>query len=183
MKATFIPRCSLLLLSLLIILNSFAQKAEYKNEPASPSSSSEISNVSSYPGNNIVSGPETANINKKVLKHFNRKFDNATSVKWEEAEDNFLATFLTGETLNTSLFDKKGRIIYAINYGSEKELPSDLKNIITNKYINYTITSVTKVLQDNRQIRIVKLADKCNYVTVRVEDDEMEEIENFQKAN
>ena len=182
MKTTFIPRFSVLLLSLLIALNSFAQKAEYKNESASPSSP-EISNTSASYGNDIAGNSESENINEKVLKHFNRKFSNADNIKWEEAEGNFLATFLTGETLNTSLFDKKGRMIYAINYGSEKDLPADVKYIITKKYINYTITSAAKILQDNRKIWVATLAGDRNYITARVEDGEIEEIENFQKAN
>jgi hypothetical protein len=181
MKTTFISRTGLALLSMFIILNSYAQKAGYNNEPAS-SSSSDINNASSSYRDDAGS-PETGNINEKVLKHFNKKFNDATNVKWEEAEDNFLATFSTGETLNTSLFDKKGRLIYAINYGSEKELPADVKNIITNKYISYTITSAAKVLQDNRKIWIATLTGKRNYITARVEDGEIEEIENFQKAN
>lgn len=64
-----------------------------------------------------MSSPETGNVNEKVLKHFNKKFNNATNIKWEQDEGHFLATFSTGGNLNTSLFDKRGRMIYAINYG------------------------------------------------------------------
>ena len=74
-------------------------------------------------------------------------------------------------------------MIYSINYCSENNCRSDIKKMITDKYETYTITSAAKVLQDNREIWIVKLADKFNYVTARLEDGEIEEIENFQKAN
>jgi len=47
----------------------------------------------------------------------------------------------------------------------------------------YTITSVARVNLDNRQIWVVKLAGKNNYVATWVEDGEMEEVENFQRAN
>jgi hypothetical protein len=182
MKITFISRTSLTLLSMLILLNSFAQKTEDKSEFAYPPPS-EISNGPVSYSNGIISNPENENVSEKVLKHFNRKFTNAGNIKWEQAGDNFLATFSTGETTTTSLFDKKGRMIYSVSYGSEKQLPADVKNMITNTYENYTITGVAKVLQDDRKIWVAKLTGKFDYVTARVEDGEIEEVENFQKSN
>jgi hypothetical protein len=122
-------------------------------------------------------------ISKKVLKKFNKKFNNIPNVKWEQIGDKFLATFLSGETTTKILFDEKGKLIYTINYSSEKLLPPGIKKLVNDKYKNYKITSVAKINEDNRQIWVVNLAGKSNYVATRIEDDEMEEIENFQKAN
>lgn len=82
-----------------------------------------------------------------------------------------------------SLFDKKGRLIYAIDFSAGKELPNDVKNLVRNNYENYTITSVTKVEKDGRKIWVVNLSGTKNYIAVKVEDGEIEETENFKRAN
>jgi hypothetical protein len=180
MKTKLISSISLTLLSMLLVLSSFAQK-DFSNESAYRFYPKKSGNFFPSPkSGNIISNE---NISKKVLIHFNKKFINATNIKWEQLDDNFLATFVRGETTTKSLFDKKGKIIYTINYFSETQLPVSIKGIVTNKYRDYKITSVAKITEDNRQIWIVKLAGKTNFVATQVENGEMEEIENFQKAN
>ncbi|KAA9040847.1 hypothetical protein FW778_02055 [Ginsengibacter hankyongi] len=50
-------------------------------------------------------------------------------------------------------------------------------------YRNYTITSAVGIFQDSRKIWIVKLANETNYIAARIEGGDMDEIENFGKAN
>lgn len=180
MKTTLIFRISLALLSALLVLSSFGQKG-FGNEFAYrfyPKKSGKFS-----PSVLHANTMSVENISKKVLEHFNRQFHNAANVKWEQLNDNFLATFVRGETTTRSLFTKKGMTIYTIIFSSERELPSDVKNLIIKNYKNYTITSVARVEEDDRKIWVVKLAGANDYATARVEDGEMEETENFQKAN
>ncbi|MEO8414818.1 MAG: hypothetical protein ABI472_14220 [Ginsengibacter sp.] len=74
-------------------------------------------------------------------------------------------------------------MIYSIDYFSEKELPVNIKNIVISNYWHYAITSAARIHQDCQKIWIVKLANKANYIAVRIENGEEEEIENFKKAN
>jgi hypothetical protein len=178
MKKTFITGLSLVIF---ILSNAFAQKSENKNESDYKFSNNEAGETHLSPGSYSMSSPGSSNISEKVLKHFNKKYNNATQVKWYQFDDSFLATFSTGGTLTRSLFDKKGRMIYSINYFSEKQLPADVKKMITNRYESYKITGAAKVLQDNRKIWVIKLADEFNYVTARLEDGEIEETEIFRK--
>ncbi len=183
MKTTFISGISLTLLSMLLTANTFAQKSDYKNEAAYKFTSDEIGKGLPSFSNDVNSSAETEDVNKKVLKHFNKKFYNVTNVKWEQLDDNFLAKFSAGETSTNSLFNNKGKLIYTIIFSSEKQLPAYIKNMVTNKYEDYKITSVAEVLQDNRKIWVVNLSGTTEYIIVRIEDGEMEEAENFQKAN
>jgi len=178
MKKTFITGVSLVIF---ILSNAFAQKSENKNKSDYKFSNYGVGETHLSPGDYSVSNPGNLDISEKILKHFNKKYNNATGVKWYQLDDSFLATFSTGGTLTRSLFDKKGRVIYSINYFSEKQLPADVKKMVTFKYENYKITGAAKVLQDNRKIWIVNLADKFNYVTTRLEDGEIEETEVFHK--
>ncbi|HEY5408866.1 MAG TPA: hypothetical protein VIJ92_17380 [Ginsengibacter sp.] len=179
MKTKLNLRFSMVLLSVLLLSNSFAQK--------------DFSRQSAYNFSLIKSGvafPSSEkgllideSVSKKLLKHFNKSFKNAEGVKWEQLDDNFLATFVVNNVRTQSLFDKKGELIYKINYVSEKQLPGYIKNLVINTYRNYTITSAAGILQDNRKIWIVKLANETNYIAARIEGDDIDEIENFRKAN
>jgi hypothetical protein len=171
-------RFSLVLLSALFLSNSFAQKnftdASAYRVPFNPSI------VFPSPENNLSNKKD---VNKKVLKHFNKAFRNAENIRWRKLDNNFLAMFTKGDITTKSLFDKKGPLIYSIDYFLVKELPDDIRNIVINNYRQYAVTSVVRVQQDSQKIWIVKLADKANYVAVRIENGEMQEVENFQKAN
>ena len=179
MKTKLNLRFSMALLSVLLLSNSFAQK-DFSNSSAYryPSNQSMITFPS--PENNLTNKED---VNKKVLKHFNKTFRNAKNIKWAQLDDNFLATFTKDNIATKSLFDKKGHLIYSIDYFSEKELPVNIKNIVISNYRHYAITSVARIQQDSQKIWIVKLANKANYIAVRIENGEEEEIENFQKAN
>ena len=82
-----------------------------------------------------------------------------------------------------SLFDKKGRLVYAIDFSARKELPNEVTDLIRHNYSNYTATSVAKVEEDDLKIWMVNLAGTKNYIAVKVEDGEIGETENFKKAN
>ncbi|MEO8414817.1 MAG: hypothetical protein ABI472_14215 [Ginsengibacter sp.] len=89
MKSKLNFRFSMALLSVLLLSNSFAQK-DFSN-----------ATVYSYPSNqSMITFPSPENnlmikedVNKKVLKHFNKTFRNSENIKWGKLDDNFLATF------------------------------------------------------------------------------------------
>lgn len=172
---------SIIIFTMIVSLSTAAQK-EGSNQTASNLSPSEI--YRNFPGEmgftNII---ESEKVRDKISSRFDKLFKNAINVKWYHADDNFLAQFTTGETSNNSLFDKRGRMIYSINYCSQKDLPVNIKKMINYQYKGYEITSVAKVLQDGRKIWVIKLAGKSNYITARVEDGEVQEVLNFQSAN
>lgn len=122
-------------------------------------------------------------ITPKIFNRFNKKFHNVTNVKWDQLGDKFLATFSVNETTTRSLFSRKGKIIYTINYSSEKNLPDDVRSLVNERYTDYTITSVAQVLEKKRKIWVVKLKNNFDYRAARVEKGELEEVENFKIAN
>ena len=175
-----ISRIVIIFLSTHILSNSFAQKKIFDNGPAYQLSAlnKSISSFNNFP----ATEKESNNINKKIAKHFRKKF-NAENVRWYQLDnDVFLAKFPEGETSNSVLFDRNGNIIYSISFCSEKQLPGKVKNLVLKKYHGYIITSAAKILQDNRKIWFVKLAGKSDYIAATVEGGEIEEIENFKKA-
>jgi hypothetical protein len=73
---------------------------------------------------------KTISVNIKLLKHFNHMFHNASDVKWEQVNDAFVATFVNGETLTKTFFNKKWQIIYTMDFISQMALPRYDKKLI-----------------------------------------------------
>ena len=117
------------------------------------------------------------------MEHFNKKFHNPANVIWEQIDNNFLATFIKDDLTTKTLFDKKGRLIYIVDFCTEKDLPNNVKNLVMLNYRNSKITSVAKVEEQDRKIWVIKLAGIKNYISARVEDGEIEETENFKRAD
>jgi hypothetical protein len=177
MKTILNPRFSLAFLSVFFLLNSFGQK-DLSRESAGNFSFIKYGAAFSSSEKDL----NKESVDKKILKHFSKSFKNAEGIKWEQLDDNFLATFVINNVKTHSLFNKKGKMIYTIEYVSGKQLPGYVRNLVVNTYRNYAITSAAGILQDNRKIWIVKLANETNYIAVRIEGGDMEEIENFRKA-
>lgn len=65
----------------------------------------------------------------------------------------------------------------------EKDMPSDVRKIVKSKYYNYMITLAIEVKQNDRDIWIVNMKDDSTYITVKVEDREMELVQQFKEPS
>lgn len=122
-------------------------------------------------------------INNKVQKSFDQYFAGVTRQYWSEVGRDFHNSFYLNGVHNCALFSKNGRLIYSISYGSEKDLPADLRKIIKREYYDYDITMAieVKVKEQDRNIWVVNMEDDTTYLTIRVEDGEMEQVQEFEK--
>lgn len=178
MKTIIIRSIGLSLSAMIMAMHPFAQQKSDHNNVTAYNVDENIlpSSDKSSPMNVAGSLPE----NKIVLKHFNKMFLNASNVSWTLERNGRENVYFTKDGFaNSVLFDKKGNIIYLINYVSEKQLPADVKTLIENNYEEFKITSVDKVIQSNQTIWVVKLASVFHFITLSVEDGEMKEIEKF----
>jgi len=185
MKTTFFRSIGLSLSAIVMAMHPFAQKTGSINEPVREFSYNIIKKTSSSIDNSSpVNIPSSVPYNGKVFKQFDKIFLDASNVKWSFATNgNYHAYFTKDGNLNSILFAKNGEIIYLINYVSEKQLPFDVKQLIEYNYEEFKITVVDKVFQDNRTIWVVELAGINHFITVRVEDGEIQEIEKLKKAD
>ena len=166
--------CSLFFL--LITSNLYPQEIAKNNDIHEKSviSNGDISKMYS-PGNTSIT------INNKIQKHFSRDFAGASAQKWRTAGKNFHCSFFINGLPEWVLFSKRGQLIYNIIFGTEKNLPSEIRKLVKAEYYDYTITRAAEVKQDNRDIWIVNLQDSLTYKIVRIEDGEMELIQYFSK--
>ncbi len=114
-----------------------------------------------------------------VKETFNSSFENAVNPEWYKLDTKYLVTFLTRDQKNRALYDKNGELIYHIRYGFEQNLPNDIRSMVKSNYNNYTITMAIAVNQNLRNIWVINMENKDRYIIVRVEDGEMEEVQNL----
>jgi hypothetical protein len=84
---------------------------------------------------------------------------------------------------HNALFRKNGVMIYDISYGYEKNMPSNVRDLVLKSYDNYKIIRSINIKAHGRDIWMVKMEGMKKYLMVRVEDMEMEEVEEFNKAD
>lgn len=125
----------------------------------------------------------TALVNKKVENAFVKQFENAQNAKWFEADKNYLVAFELNEQRNNALYMKNGHMVYNISYGNEKSLPTNVRTLVKSKYFDYSIATAINVKQNNKNIWLINVEDQNEMFQVRVEDDQMQEVDHIKKSS
>jgi hypothetical protein len=164
MKEQLIRRFCLSLLSILLVSSSlYAQTDTTKNTlPAV-----------------TVTG---TTIDQKVWAGFQKSFKNAVDPRWYKIAEDYLVKFIMENQEQSALFNKRGTLIYHITYGTEKNLPTDIRRQIKSIYVDYKITSAFSIKESDRFIWVVNLENEKNMLVVKVEDGEIEEAKNYKKS-
>ncbi|MGZ3838130.1 MAG: hypothetical protein ACXVMS_09270 [Flavisolibacter sp.] len=124
-----------------------------------------------------------SNVDKAVRESFDKQFKDAMNQQWFRMNKDYLVTFITEDMKNNALFKKNGKLIYHIRFGQESNLPPDIKKQVQEAYTDYNITRAVNVKYNNRDLWVVNLEGLKKYIIVRVEDGELQEVENYDKAS
>jgi len=155
---TFYTKVICTIFSIFILINSFAAAEIKGNTNASP------------------------DINMKVKRAFIKLFGEEREQNWSIAGQNFLNRFHVNGVLTNALFSKNGQLIYTITYGTEKNLPAAIRKIVKSEYFDYSITAATEIEEDKRDIWVVQLQNDIEVIAVRIENREMEQVQQFYKS-
>ena len=123
-----------------------------------------------------------AAVNADVASAFRRSFPGAQNLKWYQYDRDYIAKFILRDMDHNTLFRKNGVMVYDISYGYEKHLPENVRDIVNRAYDNYKIIRGIRINAQGREIWMVKMEGMKKYVTVRVEEGELDEVESFYKA-
>src|SRR5437762_3795994 len=85
------------------------------------------------------------NVPENVWKNFQTYYANAENPTWYKVNKDYLLKFMTDDNLNRSLFTERGKLVYYISYGYEKNLPEDIRVQVKSSYYDNTITRSIKV--------------------------------------
>ncbi|KAA9040623.1 hypothetical protein FW778_00850 [Ginsengibacter hankyongi] len=135
----------------------------------------------------VVTLPEititgSAKISNELGKAFRKSFPGAQDLRWYKLDQDYLAKFIKEDMAHNALFKKNGFLKYDISYGHENNLPEQTHEMIQQAYKDYNITTAINVKSAGRDIWVVHLEGLKNLVTVRVEDQDLEEVERFEKS-
>ena len=132
--------------------------------------------------NDELTKDNSAVVNLKVQKAFMRQFGEVTSQSWRVAGQNFLSHFYMNGLPTNALFSKNGYLIYTITYSTEKQMPANLRKLVKSEYLDYDITMASEIKQDNRDIWVVQLQNTNEIITARIENGELEEVQQFNRS-
>lgn len=121
-------------------------------------------------------------INAKALKDFTKTYKHSSNASWFELRGGYLAKFEKDGVSTKVYYDNKGRLVGNIQSYFENKLDPDIRHQIKSNYYDHSIFYIQEVTVGNQKAFLVKLEGKNDWKTVRLADNEMEEIESFQKS-
>ncbi|MGN6530281.1 MAG: hypothetical protein ACTHK0_00830 [Ginsengibacter sp.] len=185
MKTTIIRSLALPLAASFLATHSPAQNTHMKNEVAQVSYYQKVNKTPfSTNAQNAITSTATVPYNQKVFQEFQKKFLDAINVSWSlEHNGTYHAFFRKDGCLNAILFDKKGKMVYLINYLSPDQLPANVKNLMNDSFEEYKITNAVKVFDDNRTLWVLTLTGVTHWIKVVAEDGEIQQVDKYKLAN
>ena len=121
-------------------------------------------------------------VSQRALAAFTKSFPGATDAKWFRAGKMYGVNFVESEKPHKSLYNVKGNLIYSLCFGSEKDLPRDVRKTVKTEYIDCNITQAVEVHENDRHVWLVNLDDANNLITAGVEDGSIAELSRYAKA-
>ncbi|MGC4038601.1 MAG: hypothetical protein QM764_21740 [Chitinophagaceae bacterium] len=140
----------------------------------------EQDSVIALPGITVTA---SSKVKKQVTAAFNKAFPDAVAARWIHHNKNYLVRFIKEDRYHQALFHKNGYLKYDISYGYESNLPADVAGLIKSSYRGYMITRTALVSQDNRSIWIVNLKSLKYFILLKIEEDEVDEVERLKRID
>lgn len=131
----------------------------------------------------VIVKATTTKVPARIWKGFSSYFNEAEIPMWYHLNKDYLVKFMIYDEQNRALFSKKGRLIYHISYGYEKSLPAVIREHVKGGYPSYEITRAIKITEAGREIWVVNLEDTNTVILVRIEDEDMEEVQTIKKSS
>lgn len=131
--------------------------------------------------NNAVAVDERSAVNAEVLKSFESKFKNVSEVNWSVTQKTTSVSFVKNGTSMKCTYDEKGRLEYSLAYYKGAKVPARLINEVRRSGYTMQITQVIEVVRRNTTTNFVKMEDDYSYVTLKIQDGDIEVHENFRK--
>jgi hypothetical protein len=111
------------------------------------------------------------------------KFTTTENLNINSSKDGLIvSSFIDGNEI-TSAYDKKGKLVYTITRYPADNVSKNIMNIVKTSYNNYFISGMEKVYQPgNETVFVVYIRNHDSFKTLRVVNNEVELVQNFQKG-
>lgn len=128
----------------------------------------------------VTSGTVTMDANVKAA--FSKDFKEATNITWMKLDKNTMIKFILNNILHRVLYTQKGIQIYHLSYPEAKDLSAEMTSQLTHRFKGYFILRGIHVLQDDLDVWIISLENESKLIFVRIQEDDMELAETYDKG-
>lgn len=111
-----------------------------------------------------------ADPNEKVLKSFKETFANAEEVKWQEYDNYYTVSFVTGSIRSRVNYDKEGNMLGSVRYYKPQQLPLNIYTRLKKEFSKKSLFGVTEITTNNQVAYYVKMEDAKFWTTVKVDE-------------
>ena len=121
---------------------------------------------------------------QRAVKQFNKQFNNSVSPVVYSTNGGIILQSVADGHKVISGYDKKGNWVYTIKHYPSESLANDIIGIVNGNYNThgYFISAMDKIDQPgDKSVYIVHMENNKTFKTLRVTNDEVELIEDFQK--
>lgn len=130
--------------------------------------------------NDLIEDPNAA---QQVLKYLTKNLMDNENIIWTKLDENIVANVKDDNSKTKLLFNRWGRLIYRIDFIKQKDLDKSVLKLVNDSYWNYDITSVAHVWEKGREVYLVNLEGKKDYVTAVVENGDINEQKHYYKQD
>ena len=116
----------------------------------------------------------------KAFKNFTKQFKNVPEADWFVTTDGgFVANYKAEAGPTRVYYNQFGRFEYSLTRYSAANVPTDIVNSVKNAFDGYRIICAEEVYVGGQNIFLVHIQSFTSSKTVRIENDEMEIIEDL----
>ena len=120
-------------------------------------------------------------INIKAVRNLYDRYGDTNNETWYTTDYGFRAKFRQDGISFMADFGKRGEWLNTIKTYDETKLPKDVRRKVRQEYYDYHIFLVQEFNRSNETTYLVKVEDASTWKTLKVTDDEMQILEEYEK--
>jgi hypothetical protein len=128
---------------------------------------------------NIANSDEVVMPESKAVKNFKRSHPDVSNESWRIENDYYFVSYKTGDISYKIAYTPDGHVDYSLKMYKENGLPSRVRSAVKSTYYDYQITDVQELDLKTETIYLIKITDTYTWKTIRVNNGDLEEIENY----
>jgi hypothetical protein len=151
---------------------------------SSPASENSIETIADASESSIFSSSKmmATKAGFRAVKNFNARFKDHANARWCNEKNVISASFNTGETRNTVVYDKKGNWIRNMKTYYEDQMPKDIRATVKkSNYFDDRITLIQEIEEGDLHFYVVHLEGPTTYKQVAVYEGEIRLLSKFDK--
>lgn len=121
-------------------------------------------------------------VNTKAMRNFKKQFSDASGDSWYAMKGGYRVKFLQENVYAMADYTRKGDWVCTIKTYGENKLPRAIRNSVRQAYFDHRIFLVQEIKTTQNMVYLVKIEDDHSWMTLRVSDQDIEELEVYEKC-